>query len=122
MKKLLGPFAQIVTMDSLPETGALKDEQLQVISHGVILIENGLIAGVDEFEKLRRDTPDAIMEEVPKGMTAFPGFIDCHLFRREPCRGFCSKKQWQNLPGDRSGRRWYLGYGNQNQKNGSGNA
>ncbi len=76
--KLVGPFSQIITMDGLPNTGALKDEQLHIISDGGLLINNGLVLQTEPFKSLKKEHPSTPVEEVTKGMTAFPGFVDCH--------------------------------------------
>jgi len=78
MKKLIGPFAQVLTMDGLPTRGSIKDEQLQVISNGGIVTENGQISFVGNFEDLRKTQRDLAIEEVTEDLTAMPGLIDCH--------------------------------------------
>jgi imidazolonepropionase len=54
MKKLTGPFTQILPLTGMPQKGALKDEQLHIIPNGGVLVEDGLILAVDNFEKLRK--------------------------------------------------------------------
>ena len=78
MKKLIGPFAQVLTMDKLPTKGALKDEQLEIISNGALLSVDGKIDEVASFERLRQEHPDAIQEEVESKQVVLPGLIDCH--------------------------------------------
>lgn len=78
MKKLIGPFTQILPLTGLPFKGALTDEQLQIIPQGGILVEDGLIIAVDNFEKLRSANPSAQIEEVVGGHVLLPGFVDCH--------------------------------------------
>jgi imidazolonepropionase len=78
MKKLVGPFTQILPLTGLALKGALKDEQLQVILQGGVLVEDGLIVAVDDFEKLRAANPSAQIEEVTGHHVLLPGFIDCH--------------------------------------------
>lgn len=75
---LIGPFAQIMTMDGLPAKGAIKDEQLNIIDQGGILVHDGMVVKVGHFDELRKSAANARIEEVPSGMVAFPGFIDCH--------------------------------------------
>ncbi|HEY4323203.1 MAG TPA: imidazolonepropionase [Mucilaginibacter sp.] len=78
MKKLIGPFTQILPLTGLPLKGALKDDQLQIIANGGILIENDLIVAVGDFENLRKENPSVQIEEVADNHVLLPGFIDCH--------------------------------------------
>ncbi|QEM12809.1 imidazolonepropionase [Mucilaginibacter rubeus] len=78
MKKLIGPFTQILPLTGLPLKGALNDEQLQIVANGGILIEDGVIIAVDDFEKLRRNYPSAQIEEITGDHVLLPGFVDCH--------------------------------------------
>ncbi|AYL97398.1 imidazolonepropionase [Mucilaginibacter celer] len=78
MKKLIGPFAQILPLTGLPLKGAIKDEQLQIIQNGGILTEDGIILAVDDFEKLRKNYPSAQIEEITGDHVLLPGFVDCH--------------------------------------------
>jgi imidazolonepropionase len=78
MKKLIGPFTQILPLTELPLKGALKDEQLQIIPQGGILVEGGLIVAVDDFEKLRVANPSVQIEEIIGHHVLLPGFVDCH--------------------------------------------
>ncbi len=76
--KLIGPFTQILPLSGLPLKGALKDNQLQVIPQGGILIEDGLIVAVGVFSDLRRLYPSAKIQEIEGDHVLMPGFIDCH--------------------------------------------
>ncbi|SEO22670.1 imidazolonepropionase [Mucilaginibacter gossypiicola] len=78
MKKLIGPFTQILPLTGLPLKGALKDEQLNIIDNGGALVEDGLILTVDDFEKLRKNYPSAQVEEITGDHVLLPGFVDCH--------------------------------------------
>jgi imidazolonepropionase len=78
MKKLIGPFTQILPLTGLALKGALKDEQLSIIANGGVLAEDGLILAVDDFEKLRKNYPSAQIEEVTGEHVLLPGFVDCH--------------------------------------------
>lgn len=78
MKKLIGPFTQILPLGGLPLKGALKDEQLYIISNGGVLVDDGLIVAVDDFDKLRAANPSAQMEEIAGDHVLLPGFVDCH--------------------------------------------
>ncbi|MEO7213364.1 imidazolonepropionase [Mucilaginibacter sp.] len=78
MKKLIGPFTQILPLTNLPLKGALKDEQLHVIPNGGVLVKDGLILAVGDFEELKKANPTAEIEEIRGSRVLLPGFIDCH--------------------------------------------
>lgn len=78
MKILHGPFTQILPLTGLPLKGALKDDQLQIIHNGGIVIENGLILAVGDFEALRKQNPSAQINEIEDDGVLLPGFVDCH--------------------------------------------
>lgn len=77
---LIGPFAQIITMRKLPARGPLKDNQLEIIPKGGLLVQNGLITGVDSFAALARQAKKAKIKihEIEEPATLIPGLIDCH--------------------------------------------
>lgn len=78
MKKLIGPFTQILPLTGLPLKGALKDEQLHIIANGGVLVENGLVIEVGNFNELRKANPSIQIEEIQSPEVLLPGFIDCH--------------------------------------------
>jgi len=78
MKKLIGPFTQIFTLAGLAMKGALSDDNLQIIPQGGVLVENGLILAVDDFEILRKSNPSTTIEEITGDHVLLPGFVDCH--------------------------------------------
>ena len=47
MNKLIGPFSQILTMSSLPISGSLSDDMIEIIEKGGVVISNEKI--VDEI-------------------------------------------------------------------------
>src|SRR3569833_12709 len=75
---LTGPFTQILPLTNMPLKGALRDEQLQLIAHGGILTDNGLIIAVGNFDELRKTNPSAEIKEIEEESVLLPGFIDCH--------------------------------------------
>ena len=78
MKKLIGPFKQILPLAGLPLKGALADEQLHIFPNGGVLIEDGLILAVNDFDNLRSSYPLVQIEEITGDYVLLPGFIDCH--------------------------------------------
>jgi len=66
MKKLIGPFKQILTLAALPLKGSLFDDQLEIIS------------AVGKFDDLRLQYSNATIEEITGNYVLLPGFIDCH--------------------------------------------
>ncbi len=78
MMKLIGPFKQILTLNNLLLKGALKDNQLEIIENGAVLVQNGEILKVADFEILRKEFPTAGFEEIEHKMVLIPGFVDCH--------------------------------------------
>ncbi|UOE48362.1 imidazolonepropionase [Mucilaginibacter sp. SMC90] len=78
MKKLIGPFTQIIPLTGLPLKGMLNDEQLHIIINGGVLTEDGIILAVDNFETLRKNYTSAQVEEITGDHVLLPGFVDCH--------------------------------------------
>lgn len=76
--KLIGPFKQIVTLADLPLRGKISDDQIDIILNGGILIDNGLINNVGDFETLKNDNPDAETVIVEGDQIVLPGFVDSH--------------------------------------------
>ncbi len=80
MMKLIGPFKQIITLNNLPLKGALKDEQLEIIENGGILVNNGFIQKVGNYKELKAtcDALNTVFEIVKEDCVALPGFVDAH--------------------------------------------
>jgi len=78
MKKLIGPFSEILTLSGLALSGAIDDSQLQVIRSGGVIVENGIICAAGDFETLRASNPGLEIEEIEGEQVLLPGFIDCH--------------------------------------------
>jgi imidazolonepropionase len=78
--KLIGPFHQLLTLDSLPVKGALSDDQLLVLNDAGILIENGIIKRIEPYKNFNvKEFGEKIEVEVLDGdYTGMPGFIDAH--------------------------------------------
>lgn len=84
-KTLVGPFKQILTMNDLPSKGPIKDDQLEIIEDGGILVEDEVIAAVynkEQFEKekkhYRNKSGDNSYYKISKDAVLIPGFIDSH--------------------------------------------
>jgi len=78
--RAIGPIDQLVTMRNLPLKGALKDEQLEVLTDAGILIKAGNIHAIGPFDDIqkkarRSKTP---VEELEGPVTVLPGLIDAH--------------------------------------------
>lgn len=77
MRKLIGPFSQILTMNGLPERGPIQDEQLKIIQNGGIVVEDSLITAIGSWEKLVKGFTGTI-DELSYPAVAIPGLIDSH--------------------------------------------
>lgn len=75
---LIGPFSQVVTMANLPLKGALKDDQLQVIPEGGILIKDTIIEAIGNFTELQEKYKTAEIITLKGKHVCLPGFIDAH--------------------------------------------
>jgi imidazolonepropionase len=76
MVKLIGPFSQILPLTGLPLKGPVRDTQLEIITDGGVLVENGLIKATGKFKELQHaGTP---VEEISGNQVLLPGFVDCH--------------------------------------------
>ena len=55
---LVGPFTQILTMRNLPAKGIIKDEQLEIIENGAVILEDEKIHSIltnDAFLSAKKD-------------------------------------------------------------------
>lgn len=76
--KLIGPFTQILTLDKIPLKGVVKDEALEILPEGGVLVEKGRIIKAGDFDSLRKEHKEAKIEEVDQKRVLLPGFVDCH--------------------------------------------
>lgn len=76
--KLIGPFTQVVTLSSLSLRGKLSDEQLEVIIDGGIIVNNGTVQYIGNFETLKSKYEDIQIESVEGEQIVMPAFVDCH--------------------------------------------
>lgn len=101
--KLIGQFKQLVTLRNLPLRGKLSDNQLEIIENGGILIENGLIKKVAEFEVLKEELENNKisfdLELIENEQICLPSFVDSHAYFIwwKPFQRFCSAKCRKNL-------------------------
>lgn len=78
VQTIIGPFFQILTLSGLPLKGAITDDQLQVVHNGGVLVTDGRIVEVGDYEALRKANPKAELEEIISQQVLIPGFVDCH--------------------------------------------
>lgn len=79
MRKLIGPFAEAVTFDTAPLKGALNDEQLSIVTKAGIIVSDGIIEQIGDFEKLAKEfSSEQDIVPVPESSVALPGLVDCH--------------------------------------------
>lgn len=76
--KLIGPFKQVITLTNLPLRGKLSDEQLEIIPDGGILLNNGKIHQIGNFEALQSDYQDIEIDVIQGEQIALPAFTDSH--------------------------------------------
>jgi len=78
MKKLIGPFTEILPLTGMPVNGAIADSRLHIITDGGVVVEQGIILETGDFEELRMAYPGIRVEEIEGESVLLPGFIDCH--------------------------------------------
>lgn len=76
--KLTGPFRQVITLADLPLRGKISDEQLEIISDGGIVTDQGKIYRTGNFEALKAEYPEAEIEMTEGIQVALPAFVDSH--------------------------------------------
>ncbi|MEZ5002361.1 MAG: imidazolonepropionase [Chitinophagales bacterium] len=78
MQKIIGPFIQLLDMSGLPLKGAIKSDQLKIIQHAAVVVEEGIIVATGKFTDLAHQFPKAVLEEMEGDYVLLPGFVDCH--------------------------------------------
>ena len=84
-------------MQEMPNRGALKDEQLEVLPDAGVLVEGGQVVQVGLFKQLKAANPKANDPFVERRFGGAPGLDRLsypHLLRGEPGNGLCSSEQW----------------------------
>lgn len=79
-QKLIGPFAQLLTMDNMPLKGPLADDKLEIIAHAGIITDGDHIQETGDFDRLTKiaEHNNYNIEELQSPLVAVPGFIDPH--------------------------------------------
>lgn len=82
MKKLIGPFKQIITLSNLPLRGKLDDKQLEIVEQGGILIKENVIEKVSNFDNLKIELENSNqqfeIEFINDVQVCMPAFVDSH--------------------------------------------
>ncbi len=80
MKKttLIGPFKQVIPMSGLSLKGAISDSQLRIFEDAGILVANGKIQEIGNFEDLSKRPNNIEIHELKGNHTCLPGLIDSH--------------------------------------------
>lgn len=76
--KLIGPFKQIVTLADLPLRGKLSDEQMEIITDGGIIVNDGKIQEIGNFDGLKSKNQNIAIETIEGEQVVLPGFVDAH--------------------------------------------
>ena len=78
MKKIIGSFAQIVTLRGLDLRGSIADDKLEILRNCAVLVDDGKISEVGKIDELKEKNPDAEIEFVAPNSVLLPGFVDAH--------------------------------------------
>jgi len=76
--KLIGPFKQLLTMAELPARGPLSDDRLEIRANLGILVRDGKIEAIDDFQQLEAGSHPKTIEYLNDDFVALPGMIDVH--------------------------------------------
>ena len=75
---LIGPFKQVIPMSGLSLKGTITDSQLIILEDSGILVENGTVQEIGNFEALANRLTDIEIHELKGSHTCLPGLIDAH--------------------------------------------
>lgn len=78
MYQLIGPFTQLLPLTGHSNKGIIKDENLLVIKNAGILMKNGYVESIDNFEKLAKSNHQLKVTQLSGQQVGMPGLIDCH--------------------------------------------
>ena len=73
---VVGPFSQILTLDSLPKSGAILGDSEKPLENTAIAFKDGVIAQLGSFDTLKDQARDLI--HLKENSVLLPGFVDCH--------------------------------------------
>src|SRR5690606_26216445 len=76
--KIIGPFKQILTLSNIPYKGAVKDEQLEILTDATLVVKDGKIEDIGKWSTIKEKYPTAQIEEITDDRVLLPGFIDSH--------------------------------------------
>jgi len=78
--RLIGPFTQLLTMNNIPLKGSLNDSQLEIIPNGGVVVCEGKIVKIGNFDLLGDEFGDrnTIIDYIDRDMVVIPGMIDPH--------------------------------------------
>ena len=78
--RLIGPFTQLLTMDNIPLRGGLTDNQLEIIPDGGIIVCEGKIVKIGNYDHLGDEFGDrnTVIDYIDSDMVVIPGMIDPH--------------------------------------------
>jgi len=76
--KIIGPFSQLLTMDTIPLKGSVNDSQLEIIPNGGVVVSEGIIVKTGNFDQLCSEFRDLEIDRIEKDMVGMPGMIDPH--------------------------------------------
>ena len=79
---LIGPFSQILTLRNLSLYGSLRDDDLDVIQEGGLIVQEGRIKEVgfynDLYQKLKKNGDPFHIHELSSPCVCTPGLVDAH--------------------------------------------
>lgn len=75
---LYGPFIQLLTMDQLPLKGPLADEQLEIITHAGIVVNENIIVDIANFDWLKTKYSHSRIDFSGDNFICLPAFTDAH--------------------------------------------
>ncbi|AZA77293.1 imidazolonepropionase [Chryseobacterium sp. G0186] len=77
---LIGPFSQLITMASLPDKGAIRDEEITVLENAALLVKDDIIYCTGSYDTLKKEAKalNAVHVPLTGKYVCVPGFVDAH--------------------------------------------
>lgn len=77
---LVGPFSQLITMEGLPDKGAIRDEEVTVLENAALLLKGDAIYRTGTYDMLKEEAKklDAVHVPLTGEFVCVPGFVDAH--------------------------------------------